>query len=91
MELRAVIEALICVDCGKYTIFTDSMLTLNCAKGIWKRKANLDLWGQYDQVSVGKKIKWVWVKGHSGDKYNDLVDVAARNAAKLLKKNKNID
>ena len=86
MELRAVIEALICVDGGKYTIFTDSMLTLNCAKGIWKRKANLDLWGQYDQVSVGKKIKWVWVKGHSGDKYNDLVDVAARNAAKLLKK-----
>ena len=28
MELQAVIEALSCVDNGKYEIFTDSMLTL---------------------------------------------------------------
>ena len=92
MELRAVIEALSCVDDGNYELFTDSMLTLNCAKGIWKRKANLDLWSFYDQESIGKNINWVWVKGHSGDKYNDLVDVAARNSAILLKKiNKNID
>lgn len=86
MELQAVIEALSCIDNGNYEIFTDSMLTLNCAKGLWKRKANKDLWNHYDQVSVGKNIHWVWVKGHSGDKYNDLVDVAARNAAINKKK-----
>jgi len=85
MELQAVIEALSCVDDGQYEIFTDSKLTLNCSKGVWKRKANLDLWLLYDKVSIGKIIKWVWVKGHSGDKYNDLVDIAARKEA-ILKK-----
>lgn len=86
MELTAVIEALEWVTGGKYTIYTDSLLTLNCAQGIWRRKANLDLWQRYDQASLGKSLQWCWVKAHNGDTYNGLVDRAAKNEAELYKK-----
>ena len=89
MELMAVIEALKSVPDAKYEIYTDSLLTLNCAQGIWKRKSNLDLWDEYKEVSKGKTLIWYWVKGHSGNEFNELVDNAARNEAKL-QKNKNI-
>ena len=83
MELQAVLEALSCVkensDC---IIYTDSKLTINCATGEWKRKANLDLWKEYDQLSKNKKIQFEWVKGHSGDEYNDKVDKLAYEEAK---------
>ena len=89
MELLAVVEALSTVTNGCYDIYTDSLLTMNCAQGIWKRKSNLDLWCQYDEVSKDKILKWNWVKGHSGDEYNEIVDNAARTEAKK-QKNKNI-
>jgi len=89
MELMAVIEALKSVPNGEYEIYTDSLLTLNCAQGMWKRKANLDLWDEYDKVSQGKTLSWYWVKGHSGNKFNELVDCAAKTEAKL-QKNKNL-
>ena len=86
MELTAVIEALEWVTGDEYNIYTDSLLTLKCATNQWKRKANKDLWETYDRVSNGRKLHWKWVKGHSGNKYNELVDRAARNAAKKFKK-----
>ena len=89
MELMAVIQALNSVPDAEYEIYTDSMLTLKCAQGLWKRKANLDLWSDYDKVSKGKKLHWYWVKGHSGDEFNELVDCAARAEAKM-QKNKNL-
>jgi ribonuclease HI len=89
MELTAVIEALQWVTQCEYELYTDSLLTLNCAKGIWKRKANLDLWDKYDAAIEGKILYWYWVKGHSGDEFNELVDQAARTEAKI-QKNKNL-
>lgn len=89
MELLAVVEALDTVRQGCYEIYTDSLMTMNCAKGTWKRKANLDLWERYDQVSTDKVLRWIWVKAHNGDHYNELVDIAARTEAKK-QKNKNI-
>lgn len=75
MEMTAVIQAL--EDHKEYKsflIYSDSMYVINCAQGKWQRKKNKDLWSIYDKVSEGKSIKWSWVKGHSKDKYNDLVD-----------------
>ena len=86
MELIAVIEALEFVQGLEYTIYTDSLLTLNCATGVWKRKANLDLWYYFDQNSMGKKLHWQWVKAHNGNKLNELVDHVAKKEAKLQKK-----
>ena len=89
MELLAVIEALDFVQGNEYNIYTDSNLTLKCAKKEWKRKSNLDLWTMFDKVSSGKKLHWFWVKAHNGNKYNEIVDQMAKNEAKIIK-NKNL-
>src|SRR6056300_1075953 len=70
MELMAVIQSLIKIKSDKINIFTDS-----------KYVKNKDLWVQLDNLRENKNIKWQWVKGHSTDRYNNLVDEAARKAA----------
>jgi len=89
MELRAVIEALSLVGKNQNTvceIYTDSQWVLKCATGEWKRKANLDMWGEYDEAAQGLELKWNWVRGHSGNKYNEIVDKLAREEAKEVEK-----
>lgn len=86
MELTAVIESLAFInEKNRYEIYTDSQLTLNCAIGKWKRKANLDLWKKFDAEYSNKKIKWKWVKAHNGNEYNEMVDKIAYNKALALK------
>jgi ribonuclease HI len=87
MELQAVIEALsfdIPQKADFYKFYTDSKLTMNCAKGEWKRNANLDLWTIYDSVSKGKRIEWEWVKAHNNNYYNEQVDKLANGIANEL-------
>ncbi len=86
MELLAVIESLEFVQGSVYNIYTDSDLTLKCATGVWKRKANLDLWERFNKISKGKKLHWFWVKAHNGNKYNEIVDKLANSEAKKYKK-----
>ena len=82
MELSAVIEALKFNDKREtYCIYSDSMYVINCAKGVWARKKNIDLWQKYDKVSKNKIIEWVWVRAHNGDKYNEIVDKLAKEEA----------
>jgi ribonuclease HI len=81
MELLAVIEALRFIEASHVAIYTDSLWVLNCAKGSWKRKANLDMWKEFDQVACKKTIDWNWVRGHNGDTNNERVDKLARGKA----------
>ena len=98
MELLAVIKALESVNHRlEITIYTDSKYVIN---GItswikswktndWKSSSktpvkNIDLWKILDVNSQKQNIKWVWVKGHSGNNYNDKVDKIARNQAEIL-------
>jgi ribonuclease HI len=78
MEIQAVIEALKTakeVSVRKdILVITDSMYVINCAKGVWKRKANLKFWKLYEEVSKGLNVEFRWIKSHSGDYYNDLAD-----------------
>jgi len=82
MELRAVIEAIKVHESyeGTIKIYSDSLLTINCAQKLWRRKANKDLWLEYDKNSKGKDIVFVKVKAHSNNYYNDLVDKMAKKA-----------
>jgi ribonuclease HI len=89
MELNAVIEALLHFPQEQnITICSDSLYVINCATGLWKKTKNLDLWEKYEKALNNRKLIWKKVKGHSGDKYNDIADELATNQAKIIKKNK---
>lgn len=91
MELMAVISAME-VEHNITTIYTDSKYVKNgievwihnWVKNGWKTAAkrpvkNRDLWEKLYNLNRETNPKWEWVKGHSGDKWNDLVDRIAKN------------
>jgi len=98
MELRACIEALkFCQKFypqNQIKIFTDSTYV---QKGIcewiitWKKNGfkstqkkaikNQDLWQSLDQLN-NEKISWHWIKGHSGNFFNEKADRLAVEALK---------
>lgn len=43
---------------------------------------NQELWLQLDAVTQNLDVHWEWVKGHSGNKYNELCDMLAVAACK---------
>ena len=97
MELLAPIEALKKIPKGsKVQIFTDSKYVKsgitewihNWKKNGWKTTnkkevSNKELWTELDQLNSEFEISWNWVKAHSTDKFNNEVDLLARDAANL--------
>lgn len=81
MEIRAVIEGLRALKkpCN-VTITSDSQYVIKCASGEWKRKTNHDLWRELDTVMDQHTVKWQWVRGHTGDKYNERCHELAQTA-----------
>ena len=43
---------------------------------------NKELWQKLKNLSSKHSIKWVWVKGHAQNKYNNIVDELAQGAIK---------
>ena len=41
---------------------------------------NKDLWKKLKDLSSKHSIKWIWVKGHAHNKYNNIVDELAQGA-----------
>lgn len=96
MELKAVIEALkIIKKSSKIIIYTDSKYVQNgICKWIhsWKKNGwksankkpvkNIEFWQELDFIASKHEIDWQWVKGHSGNKYNEIADELATNAIK---------
>jgi|TARA_B110000091_G_C13486358_1_gene338336 ribonuclease HI len=93
MELSAVINALKEVGSAELDIYTDSKYVKNGIESWiknWKINGwmtaakqpvkNKDLWLELDTLVSEKVIGWKWVKGHSNDHYNTIVDEAARKA-----------
>jgi ribonuclease HI len=94
MELTAAIQALAAIkSSAKIELFTDSTYV---KKGItewiagWKAKnwrtsarklvKNVDLWKDLDEMSARHEVEWKWVRGHSGDRGNELADQLANEA-----------
>ena len=87
MELLAVIEAIKSLDPKKpICIRTDSQYVDQVASGSKAVRKNHDLWSEYRELAQERRIKIVWVKGHSGDPYNEKADKLAFEQAKLAKK-----
>lgn len=95
MEMRAVIEALKTLKkSSTVTIYTDSKYVMDgITKWIfgWKKNGwrtadkkpikNIDFWQELDSEVAKHQIKWVWVKGHAGNHFNEIADELARRAA----------
>jgi ribonuclease HI len=98
MEMRGAIEALrtlkkpseiILHTDSKYVMDGITKWIINWKKNNWRttdRKAvkNADLWQELDIEVAKHQIEWVWVKGHAGNHYNELVDEIARKAAESI-------
>ena len=95
MELMAAIKALVFLKKKqKIRIYTDSnyvkegitnwikIWEKNNWKTVNKKKVkNVELWIKLNTLSNFHDIEWQWVKGHSGDPMNNMVDKLAKKAA----------
>ena len=92
MEITAVLEALrALVGEGPVQVVSDSTYVVNCFRDKWyvrwaangwrnaKKQpvANADLWRPLIELVEANDVTFRWVKGHSGDRLNDLVDQLA--------------
>jgi len=97
MELRAALEAARAIE-GPLVVVSDSTYVVNCFRDRWwegwlergwtnkakKPVANRDLWEPLiEEVRADPgRVTFRWVKGHSNDPSNDLVDRLAVEAAR---------
>ena len=93
MELLAVIAGLEALKKKglNITVYSDSQYIVKAIKEGWlnkwlatnfaKGKKNKDLWVRFYNLYVLHHIKFVWVKGHADNKYNNRCDVLATTAA----------
>lgn len=97
MELLAVIVALEKIKrpgCN-VVVYSDSKYVVDAVEKGWlftwektgfKKKKNADLWKRFLEVYRKHLVKFIWVKGHNGNKYNERCDelaVAAYNLPNL--------
>jgi ribonuclease HI len=106
MEIMAVLQALRSNE-GPVTIVSDSTYVVNCFRDRWYVKwlkngwknsqkqpvANKDLWEPLVTLYLAREPKpqLRWVKGHSGDRMNDLVDQLAVAAALVARNSPLVD
>jgi ribonuclease HI len=93
MELMGVIAALEALKKPglTITIYTDSQYIVKALNEGWLNKwlatnfsggkKNKDLWVRFYNLFKQHKIKFVWVKGHANNPYNNRCDVLATTAA----------
>ena len=82
MELLAAIKALQSLEPGQsVTLYSDSRLLVNSMTKGWKRKANLDLWVQLDDLAKLHQVSWEWVRGHNGHPQNEQVNKLAQGGS----------
>ena len=95
MELTAALEAVRAFDCPLLVV-SDSTYVVHCFRDGWwenwlrrgwlnkarKPVANRDLWEPLiDAYRARDDVDFRWVKGHSGDRWNDEADRLAMEAA----------
>lgn len=97
MEIQAVLEAVRALD-GPLCVRSDSTYVVHCFRDQWwrgwvangwrnkakKPVANQDLWKPLveEYQAAPERLQFEWVKGHSSDQMNDLVDRLAVDAAR---------
>jgi len=98
MEITAALEALRSNPTDDLVIVSDSTYVVKCFTDRWwsgwhrrgwknsqgKPVANRDLWEPMIEAALAdhRRVGFEWVKGHSGDRWNDVVDELATTAAR---------
>ena len=86
MEITAATEGLRAVEPGAEVIVrSDSEYVVKTMTLGWKRKANEEFWRELDREVAARKVRFEWVRGHAGDKYNERADKLAASAAKGIR------
>ncbi len=100
MEMTAVIEGLKCLkEPCEVEVYSDSAYTVNAFENGWiygwqkngfiksdnKQVLNTDLWQKLLELTKVHKVKFIKVKGHSDNKYNNICDKLATDAVKNFK------
>ncbi|MFA4871355.1 MAG: ribonuclease H [Pedobacter sp.] len=87
-EIQAAIKGLSRSTSLEVEVISDSKIVLDAflkrwiyswVNDNWVGRLNADLWKRLLEYSRAKEITWTWVKGHSGDKYNEMADKLADN------------
>lgn len=79
MEITAAIKALQALKYKcKVNVFTDSQYVVNTMNGKFKKSKNKDLWDILDEEVAKHEVSFLWIKGHSGNRYNERVDTLAK-------------
>jgi ribonuclease HI len=93
MELMAVIAGLQALkkDGLHVTVYSDSQYVVKAVEQGWLKnwiatdfkggKKNKDLWTIFYRLAQKNKVRFVWVKGHADNPYNNRCDVLATTAA----------
>ncbi len=51
--------------------------------GNFLKKTNHDWWDRLEKAAAKHKLRWEWVKGHSGHEIQEVADDIARKTAEL--------
>jgi ribonuclease HI len=92
MELLAVIVALeaLKIEPSEVNIYTDSRYVVDAVNKGWlndwvkkrfKGKKNQDLWLRYLDVAKKHRVKFIWIRGHSDNLWNERCDALAVSAS----------
>ena len=92
MELMAVVVALqqLKRDGVDVVVYSDSAYVVNAVEKGWlngwlktgfKGKKNADLWMQFANLAKKHRVRFIWVKGHADNPFNNRCDVLATEAA----------
>jgi ribonuclease HI len=93
MELLAVIAGLEAIKKNDHpiTVYSDSQYIVNSVEKGWLKnwiktdfrggKKNKDLWTRYHHLAKNLAVRFVWVKGHADNPFNNRCDQLATEAA----------
>jgi len=88
MELTAGIQGLhLLMTPHEVHIHTDSQYVVKTTTEGWQRNKNLELWEELDSLAAFHDLHFHWVRGHSGDPFNERCDAMAKvEIAKLIER-----
>jgi len=93
MEILAALEVIESLtEKSNVMVYSDSQYFVNSltkwldgwnARGVLNEKVNGDLWERFNVMNRFHKVDARWVRGHNGDRYNELCDRLANEALRL--------